>query len=54
LVRFLSNDRKALPAAFKELGEKNLCDVELERSNKPVHIVSMTRGKNKAERAAAV
>jgi hypothetical protein len=54
LVRFLSNDRKALLAAFKELGEKKLCDVELERPNKPVRIVSMTRGKNKTERAPAV
>jgi hypothetical protein len=53
LVRFLSNDRKALLAAFKELREKNMCDVELEQANKPVRITSAPV-KGRPERAPAV
>jgi hypothetical protein len=47
LVRFLSNDGRALLAAFKELGEKNLCDIETEQTNRPVRITAATSGKSR-------
>jgi hypothetical protein len=54
LVHLLSADKRALLAAFKELRENNLCDVELERANQPVRIISATVGKGGPAQAPAL
>ena len=50
LIQYLSGDRKALHASFRELRERRLCDIDLEPSNRPVRIVTSRR--SGAERAS--